>query len=91
MERSGHLSKEGLRSYERTSGKQVKEACSATVKSKEKENDENMANVTESKPDVFLKQNETTNKPAISPSDYLKTLNFQAVHGGVFNINLNNK
>ena len=29
-----------------------------------------------------------TNKPANSPADYLKTLNLQTVHGGVFNINL---
>ena len=89
MERSGHLSKEGLKSYERTSVQQLKEACCATVPKKEKENDENQANMKpiECKPQVTVPQDDT-NKPANSPADYLKTLNFQAVHGGAFNINL---
>ena len=85
MERSGHLLKEGLRSYERTSVQQLKKACCATVPKKEKENDENQANMKQ--PQVTVPQDDT-NKPANSPADYLKTLNFQAVHGGVFNINL---
>ena len=55
---------------------------------KKEENDENQANMKpiECKPQVTVPQDDT-NKPANSPADYLKTLNFQAVHGGVFNIN----
>ena len=82
IERSGHLSKEGLRSYERTSVPQIQTACKATVTSKQKGNDENQANLPlECKPPI-------ESLPPIPPSDALKTLNFQTVHGGVFNINL---
>ena len=82
MERSGHLSTEGLRSYERTSVHQIQTACKATVTSKQKENDGNQANLPlECKPPIV-------SLPSIPPSDALKTLNFQTVHGGVFNINL---
>ena len=90
MERSGHLSKEGLRSYERTSVHQIKSACDATVPSKQKENDGKQANLPiERKPEITQHVVNAGNQPpAIAPNDVLKTLNFQAVHGGIFNINL---
>lgn len=66
----------------KTSVHQIQTACKATVTSKQKENDGNQANLPlECKPLI-------ESLPPIPPSDALKTLNFQTVHGGVLNINL---
>ena len=84
MERSGHLSKEGVRSYERTSTEQIQSICktlAATVPNNSTVSDAAAA------PEQHCDTKEASSKQTCT--DALKHLNFEGVSGCTFNINVN--
>ena len=95
MERSGHLSKEGVRSYERTSSKQIqsicKTLCASTVENSEDCSKENAIpqqhfDSPSSKAKINRDSDEETKTK--EASDALKQMNFQGLSGCTFNINM---
>ena len=82
MERSGHISKDGVRSYE----KQVKSVCTILAPI-----NENTVDSQENNQDFLRSEPQTTDIKPISVLELLKPLNFQQVTGCTFNISLNLK
>ena len=94
MERSGHLTKEGVRSYQQTSFEQVKQVSPTLAQfvpsGSLKENDACALNSAVSSSDHT--EVDMPPKSGAKPvDDALKALQFQAVHGGTFNIHVNFK
>ena len=95
MERSGHLSKEGLRSYERTTTEQVQSICKTPVASLPEAEEsppcpEKLPEL--SGPSGSLPCPKELHGPiAAQPdtNDGLKQLNFQGISGCTFTINVN--
>ena len=95
MERSGHLSKEGVRSYERMSSKQIQSICktlsASTVENSEDSSKENAIpqhcfDSPSSKAKINQDSDEETKTK--EASDTLKQMNFQGLSGCTFNINM---
>ena len=83
MERSGHLSKEGVRSYERTSTEQIQSICKTLVAP--------LHDSKEKLPELLGPSREKLPELPGPPNtnEALKQLNFQGMSGCTFNINLN--
>ena len=87
MERSGHLSKEGVRSYERTTTQQIQSICK-TLSTPAGTTYEGDAKPTDDS-NQQIKVEDT--KPVKEESDPLRQMNFQGLTGCTFNINMYNK
>ena len=85
MERSGHLSKEGVRCYERTSAEQVKSLCNILSPKPENafntEGNSESGVKKESGTKIFTTDDTSDKENTGKPSDFPELLNFHQVGG----------